>query len=213
MVDSRVPTCPGTVTTSGHVARPGTLRRGRVVIVADHLDRASAAADALHARGYRVDKVDEIAAVGPTTTPGTIAVASADEVGADFWSSDWDVGLLALRVEMLGRRWAGSPEAQPPVLVTMDGALHLRGRAVALHGRPYQFASYLVHKALERLAAAGSGGLEVVTRDELARVVWQRRVVSPGAFDQAARAVRIALAPEGGRVKTVKGLGYWMRIM
>lgn len=201
MVDSRVPTCPGTVALSG------------VVIVADHLDRASAAADALHARGYRVDKVDEIAAVGPTTTPGTIAVASADEVGADFWSSDWDVGLLARRVEMLGRRGAGSSEAQSPVVVTMDGVLYLRGRAVELHGRAYLFASYLVHKALGRLASAGSGGIEVVTRDELARAVWHRRVVSPGAFDQAARAVRIALAPEGGRVKTVKGLGYWMRIM
>ncbi len=154
------------------------------MIVADHPDRARAAAEALRSDG------------------------------AEYRSRDWDLGLLGGSVEVIGRR-ANRSDSPPLALAVVDGSLRLHGKAVELSGRPLRFASYLVSRAVERTRddAPHDRAVEVVTREELARSVWHRNGVSAGSFDQAARAVRIALAPEGRRLQTVKGLGYWIQIM
>jgi DNA-binding winged helix-turn-helix (wHTH) protein len=80
-----------------------------------------------------------------------------------------------------------------PVLCT----LWREGQSVRLSSLPFRLLLHLARNATR-----------VVSREELLCVVWEGVHVGENALEQAVRAVRTALAPDGGLLEAVRGRGY-----
>lgn len=185
------------------------LAAGVIVTLEDGLDRALELCRWLRVRALAATILLFAAADGP---------GAALEAGAEFWSDKWDPALLGLQVRLIAQRGYATSTPQEPALRVVDGGMQLHGAPIRISGRPLRFAAYLIRRAVDRLDRERSGtleckDLELVTRDELAVVVWHRKFVGANSFDKAASAVRTELYPEGRRLRSIKGLGYWIQIM
>ena len=82
------------------------------------------------------------------------------------------------------------------------------GRQLAAHGERVP----LGKRALDILSALAAAKGEIVTKDELLAAVWPGAIVEENALQVHMVALRRALGCEAERLKTIRGVGYQLRI-
>ncbi len=114
---------------------------------------------------------------------------------------------LAARLRALARRAGGGPRggirltAGPIVLDEAARRVLVAGREVDLSPREFSLLECLLRHAGQ-----------VLTRDQLLDQAWPFNVaVTPNAVDAYVHYLRTKLGDEGGRIETVRGVGYRLR--
>ncbi len=82
------------------------------------------------------------------------------------------------------------------------------GRQLLVGGAPVP----IRRKALDLLSVLAQARGALVSKDELVAQVWARKAVEDNAIQVQVTAVRKLLAEEGGRLSTVRGLGYRLSV-